>query len=212
MAKKSEKKHRPGIFTRTAELAIRAQEGENERFQLSFSSEVPYRRWGEDEILVHTPEAVDLTRLRTVGAFLYEHGNDVLGRFPIGRLEEVKLDAENHRCLATVTFDKEQLKAYDYTNAKTFILDAGDYDITAAHDAHNAVLEHDLVVVKGRRPDPANIAHLEPPVRFDFFHLQSDLVHVGGQHDLLPLRAAAAPLEGDNIAEAVHADAVREPL
>ena len=107
MAKKSEKKHRPGIFTRTAELAIRAQEGENERFQLSFSSEVPYRRWGEDEILVHTPEAVDLTRLRTVGAFLYEHGNDVLGRFPIGRLEEVKLDAENHRCLATVTFDKE---------------------------------------------------------------------------------------------------------
>ena len=107
MAKKSEKKYRPGIFTRTAELSIRAQEGEDEKFQLSFSSEVPYRRWGEDEILVHTPEAVDLTRLRTVGAFLYEHGNDVLGRFPIGRLEEVKLDAENHRCLATVTFDKE---------------------------------------------------------------------------------------------------------
>ncbi len=39
----------------------------------------------------------------------------------------------------TVTFDKEQLKAYDYTKAKTFILDAGDYYITAAHDAHDAV-------------------------------------------------------------------------
>ena len=47
----------------------------------------------------------------------------------------------------TVTFDKEQLKAYDYTNAKTFILDAGDYYITAAHDAHNAV--NNVLAAKG---------------------------------------------------------------
>lgn len=47
----------------------------------------------------------------------------------------------------TVTFDKEQLKAYDYTNAKTFILDAGDYYNTAAHDAHNAV--NNVLAAKG---------------------------------------------------------------
>lgn len=47
----------------------------------------------------------------------------------------------------TVTFDKEQLKAYDYTNAKTFILDAGDYYITAAHDAHSAV--NNVLAAKG---------------------------------------------------------------
>ena len=39
----------------------------------------------------------------------------------------------------TVTFDQEQLKSYDYVNAKTYILDAGDYYITAAKNAHEAV-------------------------------------------------------------------------
>lgn len=44
-----------------------------------------------------------------------------------------------------VTFEKEQLKSYDYVNAKTYILDAGDYYITAgknAHDALNNILAH----------------------------------------------------------------------
>ncbi len=39
----------------------------------------------------------------------------------------------------TVTFDQEQLKSYDYTNAKTYILDAGTYYITAGKNAHDAV-------------------------------------------------------------------------
>ena len=39
----------------------------------------------------------------------------------------------------TVTFDKEQLKAYDAKNAKTYIFDAGQYYITAAANAHEAV-------------------------------------------------------------------------
>lgn len=47
----------------------------------------------------------------------------------------------------TVTFDKEQLKAYDYTGAKTYILDAGDYYITAATDAHNAT--NNILAAKG---------------------------------------------------------------
>ena len=48
----------------------------------------------------------------------------------------------------TVTFDKEQLKAYDYTNAKTYILDAGDYYITAASDAHQAI--NNILAAKGK--------------------------------------------------------------
>lgn len=47
----------------------------------------------------------------------------------------------------TVTFDREQLKAYDYMNAKTYILDAGDYYITAAHDAHDAI--NNVLAAKG---------------------------------------------------------------
>lgn len=99
--------YQPGMFTRSGELSLRAEGGESKRFQLSFSSEAPYLRYGENEILLHTPEAVDLTRLRTAGALLYEHGRDFLGRLPIGRIEEVRLDTENRRCLAVITFDEE---------------------------------------------------------------------------------------------------------
>ena len=48
----------------------------------------------------------------------------------------------------TVTFDQEQLKSYDYTNAKTYILDAGDYYITAAKNAHEAV--NNILSAKGK--------------------------------------------------------------
>ena len=47
----------------------------------------------------------------------------------------------------TVTFDREQLKAYDSRNAKTYILDAGDYYITAARNAHDAV--NNVLCAKG---------------------------------------------------------------
>ena len=47
-----------------------------------------------------------------------------------------------------ITFDQEQLKSYDYVNAKTYILDAGDYYITAAKNAHDAV--NNILAVKGK--------------------------------------------------------------
>lgn len=48
----------------------------------------------------------------------------------------------------TITFDQEQLKSYDYVNAKTYILDAGDYYITAAKNAHEAV--NNILSAKGK--------------------------------------------------------------
>lgn len=47
----------------------------------------------------------------------------------------------------TVTFKEEQLKAYDYKTAKTYILDAGDYYITAGRNAHDAV--NNILAAKG---------------------------------------------------------------
>lgn len=47
----------------------------------------------------------------------------------------------------TVTFEEEQLKAYDYTTAKTYILDAGTYYITAGKNAHDAV--NNVLAAKG---------------------------------------------------------------
>ena len=39
----------------------------------------------------------------------------------------------------TITFDESQLAAYDSTGAKTYVLDAGTYYVTAATDSHAAV-------------------------------------------------------------------------
>ncbi len=47
--------------------------------------------------------------------------------------------APNESQELTVTVKGEELAAYDYKNAKTYILDAGDYYLTAASDAHKAV-------------------------------------------------------------------------
>lgn len=47
----------------------------------------------------------------------------------------------------TASFTKEQLKAYDAKGAGTYILDAGDYYITAATDAHKAV--NNILAAKG---------------------------------------------------------------
>ena len=48
----------------------------------------------------------------------------------------------------TVTFDRSELKAYDYTKAKTYIVDAGDYYVTAADNAHSAV--NNILAAKGK--------------------------------------------------------------
>lgn len=78
-----------------------------ERFELSFSSETPYRRYdwwrGEeyDEILDHADGAVDLTRLRELGVVLYNHDRDRV----IGRVESVAI--EDGRGVATVAFDTD---------------------------------------------------------------------------------------------------------
>ena len=46
-----------------------------------------------------------------------------------------------------ITVDKRELRTYDANNAKTYIVDAGDYYFTAATDAHNAV--NNILAAKG---------------------------------------------------------------
>ena len=48
----------------------------------------------------------------------------------------------------TVTFDEEEFASYDSYGAKTFIMDAGEYYITAAKDAHAAV--NNILAEKGK--------------------------------------------------------------
>ena len=67
---------------------------------LSFSSEAPVERWFGTEVLSHSPESVDLTRLKSKAALLANHDlND-----QIGVVEKATI--ENGRGIATVRFSK----------------------------------------------------------------------------------------------------------
>lgn len=61
--------------------------------------------------------------------------------------EKTKLLEPGETETITVTFNEEQLKSYDYTNAGTYILDTGTYYITAGKNAHDAI--NNILAAKG---------------------------------------------------------------
>ncbi|HDV5068745.1 TPA: phage major capsid protein [Escherichia coli] len=98
-------------------------EGQNDQyeFEIAFSSEQPYQRrfWDEqnqemvvlDEILVHTPEAVDLSRLNNNAPLLFNHIFDN----HIGVVCNARIDADKVG-RATVRFSKHGTLANDIRN------------------------------------------------------------------------------------------------
>ena len=53
-----------------------------------------------------------------------------------------------------IQVDKKELRTYDSNNAKTYILDAGDYYFTVANGSHEAV--NNILAAKGYTPDTAS--------------------------------------------------------
>ena len=94
---------------------IRALEGEgNERrFELSFSSEEPYKRFFGIEILDHSPGAVDLTRLNEIGVLLFNHDRDEV----LGRIERAWLEGDKGK--AIVVFDSDDAAETIYQKVKS---------------------------------------------------------------------------------------------
>ena len=94
---------------------IRALEGEgNERsFELSFSSEEPYKRFFGIEILDHSPGAVDLTRLNEIGVLLFNHDRDEV----LGRIERAWLEGDRGK--AIVIFDSDDAAETIYQKVKS---------------------------------------------------------------------------------------------
>lgn len=92
------------------ELSFRAVEGEgNERrFEISFSSEEPYERWFGIEILDHSEGAVDLTRLQEMGVVLYNHNRDVA----IGKVVSVSIEDGRGKAVIEIDTDEESEKIY----------------------------------------------------------------------------------------------------
>lgn len=69
---------------------------------ISFSSEEPYQRWFGQEILDHSPAAVDLTRLNEVGVLLFNHNANIV----IGKVNRAWI--EDSRGMAEVEFDTDE--------------------------------------------------------------------------------------------------------
>ena len=93
-----------GQLKRCCNAQIRALEGENNQYELSFSSEEPYfRGWGT-EIIDHSPDAPDLSRLNDIGVLLFNHNRDKV----VGKVVKAWLDEAEHRCKAIVEFDSDE--------------------------------------------------------------------------------------------------------
>lgn len=88
-------------------------EGNERKFTLSFSSEEPYQRWWGIEILDHSPDAVDLTRLNEIGCLLFNHNRDVV----IGKINRAWI--ENSRGCAEVEFDTDEQSEVIYQKVRS---------------------------------------------------------------------------------------------
>lgn len=95
---------------RIAQIDFRAVEGNDNQVELSFSSEYPVERWFGSEVLLHDENAVDFTRLLTVGTVLFTHGRDMVkyGKMPVAKIDKAWLDAAQKKSRALITFDDDE--------------------------------------------------------------------------------------------------------
>jgi len=78
-------------------LSREEQPQESRRRTISFSSEEPYRRFFGMEILDHGENAVDLSRLNSVGVLLFNHNTDkVVGKVIRAWVEDLRESAVRH--------------------------------------------------------------------------------------------------------------------
>lgn len=155
--------------------SIRALEGEgNERkFELSFSSEEPYERWWGTEILDHTDGAVDLTRLSEIGCLLFNHNRDDV----IGKVNRVWL--EDNRGKAEVEFDTDEESEKIYQKVKSGTLKG--VSVGYVIDSWEEVLANKSSA-DGRFTGPCQIARKWTPYEISIVSVPADpTVGVGRQ-------------------------------
>jgi len=69
------------FYERTMAIETRKDDAGQAVYRVSLSSEYPVKRWGETEILEHTPEAVNMERARNGLVLLFNHNvNEPIGR------------------------------------------------------------------------------------------------------------------------------------
>lgn len=146
---------------------IRALEGEgNERkFELSFSSEEPYNRGWCVEILDHAPGAVDLTRLNEIGVLLFNHKRDNV----LGKIERAWI--EGARAYAVVEFDTDEEAEVIYQKVKTGTLKG--VSVGYCIEAIEEVMPN-AVSADGRFKGPCDVARKWSPYEISIVSVPAD--------------------------------------
>jgi HK97 family phage major capsid protein len=85
------------------EVTVGVVDPEARTVTFSFSSETPVPMWFGDEILSHTPGAVDLARINSAGPLLFNHDQDDL----LGVVEKAWVGADR-RGYCTIRFGKDE--------------------------------------------------------------------------------------------------------
>lgn len=105
-------KRNKAIGIRSLPFKLREINEEKRTVILSFSSEEPYTRFGETEILDHSDGAVDLTRLNEIGCVLFNHNRYIV----IGKV--LKAWIEDNRGVAEIRFDEDEKSNEIYEKVK----------------------------------------------------------------------------------------------
>lgn len=166
-------------------------EGNERKFTLSFSSEEPYQRWWGTEILDHSDEAVDLTRLNDIGCLLFNHNRDAV----IGKVNRAWL--EGNRGYAEVEFDTDEQSEIIYQKVRSGTLKG--VSVGYRIDSIEEVLAG-KTTADGRFTGPAEIARKWWPFEISIVSVPADgTVGVGREAEpptqSIPLGVFAAQLQ-----------------
>lgn len=139
---------------------------ENERaFLISFSSEEPYERFWGREILDHSPEAVDLSRLNSIGVLLYNHSRGKV----LGKVRRAWI--ENQRGMAEVEFDADEESEVIFQKVKNGTLKGVSvgYRIDAVEEVRAGKASAD-----GRFTGPCDVARRWTPFEISVVSVPAD--------------------------------------
>ncbi len=120
-------------------FAITTDEVQNDTrtIEASLSSELPVERYYGKEVLIHTPEAVDLSRTVDGLPLLWNHNSDI----PIGLVENVRL--VDNKLRGTLRFSNNNKANEVLTDVKDGFL----RNISVGYNVHDWIEEKDTVSV-----------------------------------------------------------------
>lgn len=140
-------------------------EGNERKFILSFSSEEPYSRYWGNEILDHSPDAANFTRLNEIGVLLFNHNRDNV----LGKVNRAWI--ENQRGMAEVEFDEDEKSELIFQKVKNGTLKGVSvgYKIDIIEEVTQGKISSD-----GRFTGPCEIARQWMPYEISIVSVPAD--------------------------------------